>query len=267
MSENLENTKQMARFGGVERLYGQGVLGLLQSKKVMVIGIGGVGSWAAEALARTGIGEIQLVDMDEICITNTNRQSHTTVESIGKSKVEIMKQRLQLISPEIKVEAISEFFTSDNVDHIFSYNPDIIIDAFDSLQYKCLLYKECKLRNIPLIVSGGSAGKIDPSQIQITDMAFTINDMLLKRMRKRLRDTDDFPPEGVASGTLAISSKERAHYVDCDGSVTYEKQGGTGMRLDCYQGLGSATYVTGAYGFAAASAVIKILAADKIANL
>lgn len=267
MSENTEQSQHSARFGGIERLYGQGILSNLLNKKVMIIGIGGVGSWAAEALARTGIGEIQLVDLDEICITNTNRQSHTTQKSIGQSKVEVMKERLLSISPTLKVEAIQNFFTSDNVDEIFDLKPDVIIDAFDSLQYKCLLYIEAKRRNIPLIVSGGSAGKIDPSQIQITDLSFTINDMLLKRMRKRLRDTEDFPADGIASGTLAISSKERAHYIDCNGQVTYEKQKGQSTRLDCYQGLGSASFVTGAYGFAAASAVIKVFAKDNLANL
>lgn len=261
------STEHKARFGGIERLYGEGVLELLNIKKVMVIGIGGVGSWAAEALARSGIGEIQLVDLDEICITNTNRQSHTHAQVIGQSKVDVMKSLLMKINPNIKVEAINSFFTSDNVDEIFSYNPDAIIDAFDSLQYKVLLYRECKKRSIPLFVSGGSAGKIDPTQVQITDLAFTINDMLLKRMRKKLRETDDFPEEGVASGVLAVSSKERAHYIDCHGKVTYEKPQGQSTRLDCYQGLGSASFVTGAYGFALSSAVIKSFTKDLLENL
>lgn len=265
--DSPQSTEHKARFGGIERLYGEGILERLSSKKVMVIGIGGVGSWAAEALARTGIGEIQLVDLDEICITNTNRQSHTKINVIGKSKVEAMADIVKAINPQITVKAINAFFTSDNVDEIFANEPDAIIDAFDSLQNKVLLYKECKRRNIPLVVSGGSAGKIDPTQVQLTDLALTINDMLLKRMRKRLRETNDFPPEGVLSGVLAVSSKERSHYLGPTGKVCYDKPEGKSTRLDCFEGLGSASFVTGTYGFTLAAAVIELFSKDFLAEL
>jgi len=159
------------RFSGVARLYGiEGLKRLLHSH-VLIIGLGGVGTWAAEAIARSGVGHMTLVDLDEVCITNTNRQIHALTNTVGKSKVMVMKERILAINPQCKVNAIEEFFTDKSADAILDIKYDYVIDAFDSLQNKCVLASKCKERNIPLIITGGAAGKRNPALLKIDDLA------------------------------------------------------------------------------------------------
>jgi tRNA A37 threonylcarbamoyladenosine dehydratase len=173
------------RFGGIQRLIGKLKFERLRSSHVCVVGIGGVGSWSAEALARSGIGHITLVDYDDICESNINRQVHSLDGVIGRQKIDVMKQRLLQISPLIEVNLLHERFDSDTAETVLRTQFSAVIDATDQLQQKCLLIAECKERSIPVVVAGGSAGKLDPTQIRIDDLAFSQGDRLLQKTRKK----------------------------------------------------------------------------------
>lgn len=138
---------------------------------VCVIGVGGVGVWAAEALARSGIGAITLIDMDDICVTNTNRQLHALKSTVGLPKVDVMKERILAINPECTVNVIDDFITVDNVAEYLSLGFDYVIDAIDSVRPKAALLAYCRRFKIPVVTTGGAGGQIDPTQIQVTDLA------------------------------------------------------------------------------------------------
>ena len=171
------------RFGGTARLYGQEALQRFADAHFCVIGIGGVGSWAAEALARTGIGKITLIDMDDVCITNTNRQIHALQGHVGQAKTEVMAQRIHAINPECEVICIDDFITPDNTAELMAAGFDYVIDAIDSVRPKAALIAWCRRNKIPLITTGGAGGQIDPTQIQVSDLAKTIQDPLAAKLR------------------------------------------------------------------------------------
>ncbi len=262
---NYEDYNQ--RFGGVARLYGvEGLKNLLHSH-VLIVGLGGVGTWAAEALARSGVGAITLVDLDEVCITNTNRQIHAMNGSIGKMKVAAISERILAINPQCKVSAIEDFFTASTAETILDKKYDYVIDAIDSLQNKCVLAAACKEKQLPLIITGGAAGKRNPSLIKVDDLGLACNDSLLFSLRKRLRQEFSFP-----SGAGFTRSKKQIFHIACvyspeepmfpksDGTVCAVADLAVNLRLDCETGMGSITHVTGTFGFMAASHVIDKLA-------
>ncbi len=247
------------RFSGIARLYGRRAAGIFQTAKIAVVGIGGVGSWAAEALARSGIQHITLIDLDDICITNTNRQIHTLHHTIGQPKVEVMAQRLRTINPEAHVELIQDFFTGTTAETLLAPRYDLVIDAIDSLQNKALLIASCRRLGIPLVSVGGAGGRRDPSLIRVADLALSQNDALLRKTRRILRADYGFPN----SGTLDIPtvySIEIPVFPGSDGEVCERREEGSKTRLDCDGGFGSASFVTGSFGFAAASAALRYLA-------
>lgn len=249
------------RFSGIARLYGTDTFARLAGTHVAVIGIGGVGSWAVEALARSGIGKLTLVDLDSICITNTNRQLHAVTGEIGKEKVLSMAERCQSINPDIEVNQEIDFFTDQTSDEILERGFDVVVDAIDSLRHKCLLISRCRDRQIPLVVCGGAGGKSDPTAVSRADLAFATNDRLLKMVRKRLRREFDFPPEASRKpfGLPAVFSTENARFPWSDGRVCEVPEPGSALQLDCESGFGTATQVTGTFGFAAAAEVIRTL--------
>jgi tRNA A37 threonylcarbamoyladenosine dehydratase len=252
-------TDYYSRFGGIGRLFGVRGLEKIRTSKVMVIGIGGVGSWVAESLARTGIGAITLVDLDDICVTNINRQVHAVSTTVGKFKVDVMKERIRDIHPHCEVDTKQCFFNPKNLEPIFDRSYDFVIDACDDFTNKCYLIDHCRKKNIPLIVMGGAGGKIDPLQIKVTDMSLSSNDRLLARLRKKLRQDFSFPLENEGDfGVWAVWSHERAVYPTADGCLTY-KPPGLAKNMDCEEGFGSASFVTGAFAFAATSLVLKEL--------
>ncbi|HND86228.1 MAG TPA: tRNA threonylcarbamoyladenosine dehydratase, partial [Pseudobdellovibrionaceae bacterium] len=146
------------RFSGIARLYGMKGLETFARSHVAVIGLGGVGSWAVEALARSGVGELTLVDLDEICVTNSNRQIHALHPNVGRLKSQVLADRCREINPEIKVNALDEFLTDANVHKIITTDLNYVIDAIDSIKNKALLAAFCREKNVPLIVSGGAGG-------------------------------------------------------------------------------------------------------------
>lgn len=253
------------RFGGTRRLYGIAAVERLRAAHACVVGIGGVGSWTAEALARTAVGRITLIDLDDICATNVNRQIHALTGSVGVMKVEAMAERIRAINPECVVNVIEDFLTEDTLDAYLSADFDVVVDCIDNVRSKAAIINACKRRKIPLVTVGGAGGQIDPTRIEVADLARAYQDPLLSKVRLRLRKEFGFPKgEKVKFGVECVFSSEPLQYPQADGTVCATKTAsldGEAMKLDCNSGFGAATMVTGSFGFfAAARAVNKILA-------
>jgi tRNA threonylcarbamoyladenosine dehydratase len=185
------------RFGGVKRLFGEAGLAKLQAAHVVVIGIGGVGSWAAEALARNAVGSITLIDLDNIAESNVNRQIHALDDNFGKAKVTAMAERIRAINPSCKVREIEDFISAENVVNLLAFHRDVmadcIVDCIDDAKAKIALAAFCKQTKIPLIMSGSAGGRLDPTQIKVADLAFVQGDKLLAKVRNQLRRDYSFP--------------------------------------------------------------------------
>jgi tRNA A37 threonylcarbamoyladenosine dehydratase len=250
------------RFGGIARLYGQNALKKFQQAHVIVVGIGGVGSWVAEALARSGIGELTLIDLDDICITNTNRQIHALTHTIGQDKITVMAERITAINPECHVNLIDDFVTIDNLSDLITNKHQVVIDAIDSVPVKAAMIAHCKRHKIKLICIGGAGGQTDPTQIHITDLSKTYQDPLLAKVRNLLRRQYNFPRDVKKKfGVDAVFSTEQLVYPDQEGNVCHAKQAQNGtMKLDCNQGFGAATHVTASFAFVAVARALKHLA-------
>ncbi|MBA6296429.1 tRNA cyclic N6-threonylcarbamoyladenosine(37) synthase TcdA [Colwellia sp. MB02u-9] len=250
------------RFGGIARLYGNSQSTALQQAHFCVIGIGGVGSWVAEALARNGIGQITLIDLDDLCVTNINRQIHALTDTVGLSKVDVMRDRIKQINPECLVSTIEDFVTLENVGDLLSNSFDYVIDAIDSVNVKTAIIAHCKRNKLPIITIGGAGGQIDPSKIAIADLSQTFQDPLLAKVRNQLRREYNFSRNVKRKFSIdAIFSTEQLRYPDSEGNVCHAKQSGDGsMRLDCSGGFGAATHVTACFAFfAVAKAMDKYL--------
>lgn len=250
------------RFGGIARLYGEKALQRFQQSHICVIGIGGVGSWAAEALTRSGIGQLTLIDMDDICVTNTNRQIHTLQGNVGRLKTEVMAERLQLINPDCRIHIIDDFITEENLKEYVDARFDFVVDAIDSLRAKVALLAYCKRQKIPLITTGGAGGQMDPTQIAITDLAKTTQDPLAAKVRADLRRKFGFPRDPKKKfGIPCVYSTEQLTYPDGAGGTCSAKAASDGnMKMDCASGFGATTVVTATFGFTAVSYVLKKLA-------
>ncbi|MFT3792844.1 MAG: tRNA cyclic N6-threonylcarbamoyladenosine(37) synthase TcdA [Rudaea sp.] len=266
------------RFAGIDRLYGTGVSARLARMHVCVVGIGGVGSWAVEALARSGVGELTLIDADDVCVSNTNRQLHALDGEYGRAKVEVMAQRARAINPALKVHAIADFLTSSNLWELLGRDTqeshsargaqnspyDAVLDTCDSLKVKVEMIAFCKRRKIPVVVSGSAGGRIDPTLVTARDLSKTEHDAMLALVRQKLRDDYGWTRNPKRYfGVQAVFSRENANYPQADGTVCKTRMSGEGaLKLDCSGGLGAATHVTGTFAFVAVSRVLeKILAA------
>lgn len=250
------------RFGGVARLYGHAALEMFLTTRVAVIGVGGVGSWAVESLARSGIGSLTLVDLDEICITNVNRQLHAMDGQIGRQKTEAMAERVRAIHPAAEVKVVPRFFNETTAAEILDQGFDVVIDAIDSTRHKALLLACCRARGIITVTCGGAGGRRDPTRIRVADLAFSGKDPLLHQLRRSLRHDHGFPkiPMGEKPEPLgidAVFSDEPPVFVQCDGSVSDERPDTGGKRLACSGGLGSVTHVTAVFGMVAAGRVLE----------
>ncbi|KUE78523.1 sulfur acceptor protein CsdL [Aeromonas schubertii] len=256
------NAEYQQRFGGIARLYGQPALASFARAHVCVVGIGGVGSWAAEALARSGIGQITLIDMDDICITNSNRQIHALQGNVGRLKTEAMAERIRLINPDCQVTEVDDFVTADNLAEHIHIGFDYVIDAIDSVKAKVALIAFCKRRKIPIIVAGGAGGQMDPTQVQVADLAKTIQDPLAAKVRSDLRRLHHFSKNSARKfGVECVFSTEQLSYPDGSGGVCHAKAASDGtMKMDCASGFGAVTPVTATFGFVAVSRVLKKIA-------
>ena len=250
-----------SRFGGIARLYGKSGLEKLRAAHVCVVGIGGVGTWAAEALARSGIGAITLVDLDEVCMTNINRQLHALTETVGRAKVEAMAKRIRAINPECKIFAEQKFFNAQTAEELLAPKYDFVLDAIDDVTNKVLLLMQCRDKKIPAITSGGAGGRRELTAVRVGDLSQASHDKLLAEVRRRLRTEHGFPAGQSAMNVACVYSVERTVYPQADGSVCEMRSAAEdGTRLNCNGGLGSATFVTGAFGFAAAGFVVRKIA-------
>lgn len=248
------------RFRGIDRLYGKGSAARLASAHVCVVGVGGVGSWAVEALARSGVGRLTLIDGDDVCVSNTNRQLHALEGEYGRAKVEVMAARARAINPAIEVDAIARFLTPANLDEMLGRGYDFVIDACDAFRVKVEMIAWCRRRKIPLIVCGSAGGRTDPTLVSVRDLSKTEHDAMLALIRRKLREEFGFPrgPKRYF-GVSAVYSLENVRYPQADGSVCGTRpsvSGEAGLKLDCGGGLGAATHVTATFAFAAVSRVI-----------
>ena len=246
------------RFGGIARLYGQSGLEKLRAAHVGVFGIGGVGTWAAEALARSGVGALTLVDLDEICVTNINRQLHALTETVGRAKVEVMAERIRAINPDCRVTAEQKFFNEQTAAGLLAPKFDFVLDAIDDVTNKVLLLVRCREKNLPVIACGGAGGRRELTSVRVGDLSQASHDKLLAEVRRRLRQEHGFPAGQSAMNLPCVYSVERTVYPQADGSVCEMRSAAEdGTKLNCNGGLGSATFVTGAFGFAAAGYIVR----------
>ena len=247
-----------ARFGGVDRLYGRGAAQRLAS----VVGVGGVGSWTVEALVRSGVGELTLIDADDVCVSNVNRQLHALEGQFGRAKVEVLAERARAINPEVRIHTIASFLTPSNLGELLDRGYDLVLDACDSFRVKVEAIAWCRRRKLPLIVVGSAGGRIDATRIQVRDLSRTEHDALLSLIRKKLRQDFHFPRNRDRYfGVPAVFSLENVRYPQADGTVcgTRPANADEAMRLDCGSGLGAAMHVTATFGLVAAGKAIERL--------
>ena len=249
------------RFGGIARLYGKSGLEKLRAAHVGVVGIGGVGTWAAEALARSGVGALTFVDLDEVCETNINRQLHALTETVGRAKVEVMAERIRAINPDCRVTAKQDFFNEQTAEELLAPKFNFVLDAIDDMTNKILLLVRCREKNLPVIACGGAGGRRELTSVRVGDLSQASHDKLLAEVRRKLRQEHGFPPGHSTMDLPCVYSVERTVYPQADGSVCEMRSAAEdGTRLNCNGGLGSATFVTGAFGFAAAGLVVRKIA-------
>jgi tRNA A37 threonylcarbamoyladenosine dehydratase len=238
------------RFGGVARLFGEGALDALSASHIVVVGVGGVGSWAAEALARSGVGCITLVDMDHVAESNINRQVHALDTTLGRSKIEAMAERIAGISPLCRVDRVDDFVDPANVSERVPAAADVVIDAIDAPAAKAALVATCVRRGQAVVVCGGAGGRIDALCLARGDLADTRHDPLLASLRARLRREHGFPRAG--HGRFGVT----ALWFDSPGLAGTVPARGSGTPLAC-AGYGSLVTVTAPLGFAAAGVALQ----------
>jgi tRNA A37 threonylcarbamoyladenosine dehydratase len=249
------------RFGGIARLYGAAGLHRLQGAHVCVIGIGGVGSWAVEALARSGVGAITMIDLDDVCLTNINRQLPALDGQIGRPKVDVLGERVRLINPACRVERRHQFFTEATAVELLAPGYSFVIDATDKLANKCRLIVGCRERSIPLLTVGSAGGRRDGTAVRVVDLARATQDELLRQVRRKLRRDLGFPRDVRADfGVACVFSLELPVYPWADGTCAAKPEPGSSLTLDCATGFGTAAFVSGAFGFAAAGEVVRRIA-------
>ncbi|MET0328682.1 MAG: tRNA threonylcarbamoyladenosine dehydratase [Luteimonas sp.] len=252
-----------ARFSGIERLYGVGSVDRLLARHVAVVGLGGVGSWVSEALARSGVGALTLIDADDICVSNTNRQLPALEGHYGRNKAEAMAERCCAINPSIEAHAVQAFVTPASLEEMLGRGFDLVIDACDSFRAKVELIAWCRRRKLPVITVGAAGGRIDPTLVRVRDLSRTEHDAMLALIRKKLRAEFNFPKTPKRYfGVSAIYSLENVRYPQADGTVCgLRPQLGpdAALGLDCGTGLGAATHITGAFAFAAVGRALELL--------
>ncbi len=240
------------RFGGLERLYGVDAAQVLRRAHVVVVGIGGVGSWAAEALARSGIARLTLIDMDHIAESNINRQIHALTGTLGQAKIEAMRERIAQIHPGCQVDVVDDFVSPDNWPGLLTSLPDALIDACDQVKAKQAMAVWALREKVPFVCVGAAGGKRLAHQVDVDDLAQVTHDPLLAQLRYRLRKHHGAARQGKRIGVRCVFSREAVAAPDA--SCVVEGDGS----LNCH-GYGSLVGVTATFGMCAASEVMNML--------
>jgi tRNA threonylcarbamoyladenosine dehydratase len=246
------------RFSGVRRLYGEQGLQRLQAAHVLVIGIGGVGSWAVEALARNAVGKLTLVDLDNIAESNINRQIHALDANLGKAKVTAMRERIAQINPLCEVLEVEDFISAENISSVLTPQPAIVIDCMDDTRAKIALAAYCQQQRLPLVMVGSAGGKLDATRIRLADLAHVHGDRMLAKVRNQLRRDHGFAKasdhkKSARFGITAVYSDEPVEKP----AEACETEGGlTGLHC---AGYGSSICVTASFGFVAAQHALQQL--------
>ncbi len=247
------------RFGGLARLYGAPALAAFRRAHICVVGVGGVGSWVVEALARSAIGRVTMIDLDHLAESNVNRQIHALTDTLGMAKVGALADRIAQINPTCEVSCVEEFIDAENVSSLIPPGRfDYVIDAIDDARAKTALIVHCRQQQIPLLTIGSAGGQVDPTRIAVCDLSRTEQEPLLARVRKNLRIKHGFPRGSKNKfGIDAVYSTEPLRLPE----VCETGDGASGVTgLNC-AGYGSAVVVTASFGFVAASHVLRQLAA------
>src|SRR5690606_28595367 len=243
------------RFSGIDRLYGAGTLARLAGSRVAVVGMGGVGSWVVEALVRSAVGHLTLIDADDICVSNSNRQLPAMAGQYGRNKALAMAERCRAINPDVDVDAVESFLTTSNMEQLLDRSSDLVIDACDSFRVKVETIAWCRRRKLPLITVGAAGGRTDPTLVRVRDVSRTEHDAMMALIRKKLRSEFNFPKNAQRYfGVPAVYSLENVKYPQADGSVCGLRPNlgaDAALKLDCGAGLGAATHITGAFAFVA----------------
>lgn len=248
------------RFSRSELLIGTSGLSSLAHSHVMICGIGGVGSYAAEALGRAGVGKITLVDFDDVCLTNVNRQIHALTSTVGQPKVEVMAARLRDINPKAEIIPVKEFFSGDNAERLLTPRPDYVLDAIDHFTAKAALITFCRQQGIPVISSMGAANKLDPTKIEVSDISASKNCRMARSMRRILKD------RGITSGVQVVYSTELHRELDpatssaCGADCICPNRAEQTFRCEHRRvTLGSISYIPSIFGLTMAGVVVNEL--------
>ncbi len=256
--ELMSDVDSERRFGGLSRLYGPEAYTRIRQARVAIIGIGGVGSWAAEAMARSGVASMCLVDMDHVAESNINRQIHALTPTLGQSKVEAMRDRIDLIHPACQVVCVDDFITADNVEDLLGRAPlDGIIDCCDQVRAKAALAAWSWQHRVPLVTVGAAGGKVLPHRLEVADLSEVTHDPLLASLRQRLRQHHGGARKGAMNVPCVFSREAvKAPQVACaTGSESEQALNQGDGSLNCH-GYGSSVTVTAAFGFAASACLI-----------
>jgi len=249
----------LERFAGVGRLYGLAGLERLSRSGFMIVGLGGVGSWTAEALARSGVGHLVLVDGDAVCISNTNRQLHAVAGAEGQAKTEAVAARARSIHPGILTTLHTRFLSRFNPHEVLTGFEGVVIDAMDALSPKCGLIAEALNRKLRVVTVGGCAGRLDGTRLKVTDLRDSRDDPLMMLVRKRLRQNFDFPRGKAPFHVSCVWSDEPfTQPTDCAGLPGSEIPEGEDLHPNCEWGYGTAAHVAGAFGLAAAGEALRL---------
>jgi tRNA A37 threonylcarbamoyladenosine dehydratase len=264
-ASGIDDTDYARRFGGVARLYGAPALARFEGAHVCVIGIGGVGSWAVEALARNAIGTLTLIDLDHIAPSNTNRQIHALGDAYGQAKVEAMAARVRAINPRCTVHAVDDFLTVENIGTLLGDHLDYVIDAIDAVAVKTVLIAHCRRHKLPLITCGSAGGQLDPTRVRVVDLSRTVQDPMLAKVRGNLRRHYGFARNPKRKfGIDAVYSDEPLQYPDAapahDGDDENDVVPAAAPQGLACAGFGSSVCVTSTFGMAAAATALRALA-------
>jgi tRNA threonylcarbamoyladenosine dehydratase len=255
----------LQRFSGIGRLYGTAALQRFHDAHVCIVGVGGVGSWIVEALARSGIGKLTLIDLDDVCITNINRQLPALTSTVGQPKVQVLTERVHQINPYCQVVQTHAFISEANCAQHLPPDADLIIDAVDRMSIKAVIIATAMQNRQKIITCGSAGGRVRVDAIRTADLGMAGHDPLLQQVRRKLRKDHAFSKstDGTAQpmGVSAIFSSEPPRYPKADGTCTTEKPADTtpGVRLDCSAGFGASTPMTGTFAFAAAAEALRLL--------